>query len=504
MKAFKKLKNKIHEMNISTKLRLISSLTLLIPLALSVVCCLIIYLSFGTNEYINIINMFEPVENTRYSYSAFEYIYTAFKEQIEKDGEFKIEKLYFGQLQEEQGDVYLQVQKNGQQIFQTHTREKPENFDELYSFVSNDLEKVYTIINDNILFRITVYHDADEYILFAQGPVRQFYPYEKTASFYWGFLMTNFIIIIAVIIAVLILSKILTNAVFKRVEYSLDILTDGVQKISGGDLDYRIKYDRKDEFYPVCDNFNKMAGRLEESVELIKKQEKQQKEVILGISHDIFSPLTSIKAYVEGLLSGVATTKAMQEKYLDVINKKAEQIERTVSEMLFYSKTESKKLQTSKEKLDISNFIKKFVELNENDYAMKNIRMNISKCEKSIIDADADLLKRVLTNIIDNSGKYSYKPVCHVDISLENLSDKCRLVLSDDGPGVPAMDVDNLFEMFYTVDKARQNPGKSNGIGLSIVSNIIVKVHGGTVKAENKAEGGLSVIIEIPTVKENI
>ena len=322
MKKTQKIKDKIFSMNISTKLRIISSVTLIIPLALSTICCVIIYLTFVTGEYSEIINMLEPIENTHYSYMASEYIYEELKKQIDNNSEIDMTKLFIDDAKIEQGIVYLELKKNDEIIYHTVSYEKPENFEELYSLVDNNQEKVYAIIDDNIVFRITLLEDGDTYSMFAHGPVRTFIPYERTAEFYIGFLLTNFIFIVIVAVAVLILSKILNKAVFNRVEYSLKILSNGVQRISEGDLDYRIDYKREDEFKPICNSFNNMAEKLEESVALIQRQDKNQREIILGITHDIFSPLTSIKAYVEGLQGGIANTKDMQKKYLDIINTK--------------------------------------------------------------------------------------------------------------------------------------------------------------------------------------
>lgn len=503
MKLFKKIKNKMRNLSISKKLRLISSLTLVIPLTLSAICCAIIYLTFITGDYPIIVQTIESSQNTNYSYSAFEYICENYEKLIIKSDDDDISKLFNDTLgANEQGVVYLQVTKNDELIYHTSSYEKPENFDNLYSLVDNECKKMYTVVDENIIFRYTLTNDGNNYIIFATGPVRTFHPYEKTVDFYIGLIKTNSIIIFAVFVGVFILSKILTDTVFKRVTYSLNILSDGVQKISSGDLDYRIIYTRNDEFKPICESFNEMAMRLKTLVETIRKQDNNQKEIILGISHDVFSPLTSIKAYVEGLQAGVATTKEMQNKYLEIINKKADQIEKTVSEMLFYSKIERNVLKYNKTNINLEKFINTYIDDNYSDYAIKNIQIKNITCESALICADTDLLSRAITNIIDNSGKYSNKPVCHVDLSVENFGDVCRLTISDDGPGVPQEDIDNLFDMFYTVDKARQNPAKSNGIGLSIVNNIICKVHCGKVKAINKPQGGLSVIIEFPIVKE--
>lgn len=91
-------------------------------------------------------------------------------------------------------------------------------------------------------------------------------------------------------------------------------------------LEYRILYDREDEFLAVCKDFNEMAVRLKQSVDGMQRQEQSRKELVAGISHDLRSPLTSIQAYVEGLLDGVAQTPEAQQRYLETIKGKAEDL----------------------------------------------------------------------------------------------------------------------------------------------------------------------------------
>lgn len=118
----------------------------------------------------------------------------------------------------------------------------------------------------------------------------------------------------------------------------LELLSYGVDQISRGNLDYRLEYSKDDEFLPVCTAFNGMAERLERSVELARRNEENRKELLLDISHDLRSPLTSIRAYVEGLSDGVASTPEMQKRYLDTIKRKTEDIEKMVSALFAYSK----------------------------------------------------------------------------------------------------------------------------------------------------------------------
>ena len=116
-----------------------------------------------------------------------------------------------------------------------------------------------------------------------------------------------------------ITNRLLTSFVFKKIAQPLELLSDRVEHISSGDLDFRINYNDDNEFKKVCEAFNNMAARLKQSIETVQKNEDNRKELIASISHDLRSPLTSIKAFTEGLIDGVAKTPEAQAKYLRTI-----------------------------------------------------------------------------------------------------------------------------------------------------------------------------------------
>lgn len=131
-----------------------------------------------------------------------------------------------------------------------------------------------------------------------------------------------FLMAVLLLLIIFLTNRFLTRFVFRRISEPLKTLSEGVHQIRDGNLSHRIAYSEKDEFLPICEDFNEMAERLRTSVEQLQKEEESRKELLAGISHDIRSPLTSIRAYVEGLLDGVAVTPEKQRAYLCVIQKK--------------------------------------------------------------------------------------------------------------------------------------------------------------------------------------
>lgn len=500
--TYRRTRKKINSMTISGKLRLVSSIVLIFPLFLATVSVTIIYLTFVTGNYAEITGLLVEVDNTNYAYQAYEYIDDEFHKMLDKGGEPDITQMFLTPENKEQGIVYLQMTKNGELIYTTRSMPKPSNFEELYSSVKGVDEKVFSIIDENIIFIITAQHDGDIYEIAATGMVRSFNLSEKTSDFYVNTIIINLFFTVIVILSAHALSKYLNKIVFNRVEYSLELLSEGVEKITDGDLSYRIEYNRDDEFTPICNCFNIMAQQLQQSTETIQMQERSRKEMFMSITHDIFSPLTSIKAYVEGIQDGIAATPQAQQKYLEIIKSKAIQIEQIVTQIIHYTKLEYDEISVQKEKINLKDFLESYVEDIEAEYAFKNVQIYISRCDNVTIMGDKGNLSRLMSNLVENSHKYSDKETCHIDISLTAKENTCVLKVADDGPGVAPASIDHIFEVFYRGDAARQQKNRGCGIGLSVVHNIATKHLCGTVKAENCQTGGLAVIIEIPTVKE--
>ena len=291
-------------------------------------------------------------------------------------------------------------------------------------------------------------------------------------------------------------NRFLTRFVVRKIEEPLDLLSEGACRLGDGDLDYRIAYDGKDEFAPVCGAFNEMAARLKESVGRTRRDEESRKELLAGISHDLRSPLTSIRAYVEGLLDGVAKTEEAKQRYLRTIHTKAEDIDRLVSQLFLYSKLDLEGAPMEMRLIRLDEFITSFVEEAALDSRTHGLEITAEQLSPVTVSADPGQLRRVLSNILENSIKYKNKEIGHLRITLEESG---RLVLADDGPGVPEDALPKLFDVFYRSDPARKNPAGGSGLGLAIASKAVHGM-GGTIRAYNVPNGGLA--IEITLSKE--
>ena len=306
--------------------------------------------------------------------------------------------------------------------------------------------------------------------------------------------LSALLILLAIVLSILATNRFLTRFVLRRVEEPLDLLAAGVRRIGEGDLDFRIAYAGKDEFAPVCGAFNEMAARLKESVERTRRDEESRKELLAGISHDLRSPLTSIRAYVEGLLDGVAQTEESKQRYLRTIRTKAEDIDRLVSQLFLYSKLDLEGVPMEMRPIRLDAFVAGFAEEAALDSRTRGLEITAEQLTPVTVSADPEQLRRVLSNILENSIKYKAKETGRFRITLEESG---RLTLADDGPAVPEEALPKLFDVFYRSDPARKNPAGGSGLGLAIAAKAVQGM-GGTVRAFNVPGGGLAIEITLP------
>lgn len=305
-----------------------------------------------------------------------------------------------------------------------------------------------------------------------------------------------------ILIVILLTNQFLTRFVFRKIAEPLQILANGVHQIRDGNLDYRIHYSGRDEFAHVCEDFNDMAAQLKASVELIQKQEQNRKELLASISHDIRSPLTSIKAYSEGLLDGVARTADSQKSYVTMIKTKTEDIDRMVAKLFLFSKMDLGEFPYTPEKLDLAWEIRSLMAATVEEYDKKGLKIRTERLAEGVeIFADPVQIYSVLTNILENSLKYKNKEQGLVTIRSEIHENEVLIIIEDDGPGVPDEALPKLFDVFYRNDPARHNPNMGSGLGLAITAKAVDRM-GGSIHAEHGSLDGLRLVIKLPVQKK--
>lgn len=309
-----------------------------------------------------------------------------------------------------------------------------------------------------------------------------------------------FLVFMLLIVLVYFTNLTLTRHIFQSIMSPIDTLVNGVHEIRDGNLTYRIEYKNNDEFAAICSDFNEMAARLLDMVNQRQKDEQNQKELLAGISHDLRTPLTSIKSYVKGLRDGVAKGSEKENEYLDVIYRKTCEMEGLIDQLFLFSKLETGNFPFHFKPVSIHKYIVTLLDSLAYDLRDSHASITLnSSCGTQKVLLDGVQMRRVLSNILDNSVKHNKDREIHIDAALYQEGSNVIIRLQDDGKGVSDQQLSRMFDIFYRGDEARSNPSSGSGLGLSITKKIVT-AHGGKITAETS--DGLAVIIELPIEME--
>ena len=286
--------------------------------------------------------------------------------------------------------------------------------------------------------------------------------------------------------------------IYKRILVPLDKLQTATKRIADGDLDYQL--DEKDfsEIPFLYNDFERMRIKLKEDEEEKKLSEDAAKELVSNISHDLKTPLTAIRGYVEGILDGVASSPQKTRDYLNTIYNKTNDMTSLIDELLYYSQVSEKHMSYRFEKIYVKDFFDEYVKdlyLELDTIKIKFIYI-VNVGRSTVIDVDKEQIKRALNNIVSNAVKYMDKEEPEIHFRVTETSDAINIQISDNGRGIDEKDLPHIFERFYRSDVSRNTKLGGRGIGLSIVKKVIEN-HEGSVVAMSKPGVGTEVGIEL-------
>ncbi|GHU97842.1 hypothetical protein FACS189483_04920 [Spirochaetia bacterium] len=233
-----------------------------------------------------------------------------------------------------------------------------------------------------------------------------------------------------------------------------------------------------------------------------EKHENNRRELIAGISHDLRTPLTSIKAYLEGIETGVASTPEKQQKYFSTIKSKTNDLEHIINQLFLFSKLDIGEYPMNVQKVDLGHTLPEMLGELADEYEKRGLVISQERnAENVFINADYIQLRNVIINIFENSVKYKNKDKGALVVNCSVVGSMVEITLTDDGPGVPPDALDKLFDVFYRTDPARNNEKKGSGLGLAIADKTIRRM-GGAIHAELPENGGLAVVIRLPIIQD--
>lgn len=282
---------------------------------------------------------------------------------------------------------------------------------------------------------------------------------------------------IAYIILVVIFVFVLRSKFYEPLEKlnkAMELLTEGKRKKP-------VDYSGPREFVDICDRFNIMVSKLEDSENQRKKLMNDKERMMADISHDLKTPITSIQGYAKALSDGIIVDED-KDKYIKIIYEKSKKLTELINIFHEYSKLEHPDFNLTLEKVDLSEYLRAYIALKYEDIVESGFNIEVDIPEEEMeIKIDKVQLQRVFDNILGNSIKHNEKGT-NIYVSLKEKNDIYEIIIADDGKGISKDIANNIFEAFTVGDESR-NSKQGSGLGLAIAKTI-VDLHGGTIELE--------------------
>lgn len=295
------------------------------------------------------------------------------------------------------------------------------------------------------------------------------------------FINDKLISIIVTFITFIIMFVILTNKKVRYIEY----MSSGLLEISKGDLSYKIRLQGEDELTLLASNVNLMSEELRKQIEIERNTEKIKNELITNVSHDLKTPLTSIKGYLEIIKSKKGYNQVQFDQYIDIVYNKSEKLENLINNLFEYTKLTNNAVSMEYQDIDLnqllSQLIEEFVPICESN----NVTITKKYIKgKIFLNLDPNKTVRVFENLLSNAIRYSIKP-SDIKVDLEKNENFIVISIKNRCETIDAEDLGKIFERFYRIDKSRASATGGSGLGLAIAKNL-VEIQGGIIEVVNE------------------
>lgn len=297
--------------------------------------------------------------------------------------------------------------------------------------------------------------------------------------------MTLWLLLVAM--SVLIVAT-LVSGVFAR---PIEELTQGIKRITGGDLSSRVVIRGHNEFSQLAKAFNMMCQRVE-------TLDQTRNQFVSNASHELKTPLSAMKVLVQTLMYQPDCDRKMLEEFLGDIDGEIDRLSSIVADLLTLVKIDSGNIDLKPEKLRLDELINDTVRRLKPIAEARGVAVETSVGDGVVTMGDARRLEQVFYNLIDNALKYTPEKG-RVSVSMKSAGRIAVASISDTGIGIPPGDIEHIFERFYRVDKARARATGGTGLGLSIVKQII-SLHGGSISVTSKENVGSTFTVELPII----
>ena len=314
---------------------------------------------------------------------------------------------------------------------------------------------------------------------------------------------------ILMVLMMMLLSGVVAFFVYQQFVNPLVKLKKAAERMGAGNLDEKIDFgdNRVDEVGELCESFENMRQKMSDFAKAKMRYEEENRQLISNISHDLRTPITTIKGYVEGIMDGVADTPEKQERYLKMIYSKANEMDSLINELSLYTNINNNAIPYEFHRVSVKDYFDDCMEDVYTTLLSRNMTLTYKNyCDDDVkVIVDPDQLKRVINNIITNAIKYTDKEYGQIDINIYDNDAEVKVSISDNGRGIDSDSLPHIFDRMYRADSARQSRGGS-GLGLAICKKI-VEEHGGNIYATSQLGVGTTIVFTlkkyIPKVDES-
>ncbi|SDJ61941.1 HAMP domain-containing protein [Salimicrobium halophilum] len=299
------------------------------------------------------------------------------------------------------------------------------------------------------------------------------------------------------LLTLLLMIIIWTTYISRTILTPLKQIYKATEEMRDGNLDYPIRYRRKDEIGRFIQGFDYMRQHLKESSVKQQQYEESRKELIASISHDLRTPLSSIKGYVEGLRDGIVRDEEKKRHYLQVIHDKTTHLDHLIEDLFEFSKMEVDQLPMDKEVVNASDYFKDLLHNYQAELIDQHVQVTYTENIDSVsILIDPLRLSQVMNNLLENAVRYGSDRIW-IDVHSDQNRRELVVRIADNGQGIEEEDLSYIFTSFYRAEKSRTTEKGGSGLGLSIVK-YIVKAHGGDIQVDSEEEKGSTFVFTIP------
>jgi signal transduction histidine kinase len=276
----------------------------------------------------------------------------------------------------------------------------------------------------------------------------------------------------------------------------LHALREGAAKVASGDFGARVEVQGADEVADLARAFNHMSGALRRNLERERQLEGARRDLIAAVSHDLRTPLASIRAMVEAINDGVVTEPGGVRRYLGFIQQESEHLGRLIEDLFELSRIESGSLELRLASVPVAELVTETVEVMRIQAEEKGVELRaVCNGDVPALSLDGPRIQRVLINLIQNAVRHT-PPGGKVQVEVGRHNGHVEVAVADSGEGIAPEDQPHVFDQFYRGEKSRSRESGGAGLGLAIARGI-VEAHRGSIRVESNPGRGARFIVTL-------